>query len=633
MKPKIVFLAFLLFVPSIPPTAQAQGDRSQELFRDEVLPVLMRLAEPALSPPLPGKALLLEVSARYEKTRGTLLLAWDAAGQHAVRINIPGYGASRAAFTSTGSWLFLPDSNVLFISKPENAFSGSPLAECRLWKTAKKRFAEAVMAAQFSSALLKVPIEKTGADCFTAQSENGDWRITLKGRRDAGPIALNVFKPVSAEISFKHIGPVDSGEFSELLKRPPSPKRLEVVDTGGLRSMFATVTDMLCEKALWKVLPGAVPTLFPGLKRVDGRIVVILRGTPEEIGRRYGELVKTAIVCNTRRILYGIGCIETIRSGEWFPETMRKVWEKQKKYVPGRFRREMDAMAAAAGVPREHAYHTNLFPELFHCSGLALRGRATAGGTLMHGRILDYMTEVGLQATSLITVIVPEEGHAWINVGYAGCIGTVTAMNERGLAMGEMGGRGEGHLDGMPMTFLMREIMERFETTEEALDWMQGVPRTCEYFYVLSDAKTGSMAGVASYAKTLAAERGTADLEIVRPGETHRLLPHAIPDAVLMSAGGRYERLAGRVKDNYGRITPGVAWDIMGEGVAMTSALHIALFMPQTLDLWVAEASLDAKPAYTQPVAKLNLRELLAKPPKPAKGSTLETPSKPIIVK
>ena len=43
----------------------------------------------------------------------------------------------------------------------------------------------------------------------------------------------------------------------------------------------------------------------------------------------------------------------------------------------------------------------------------------------------------------------------------------------------------------------------------------------------------------------------------------------------------------------------------------MRSALHIALFLPESLELWVAEAGLDARPAYTQPVTRLSLRRLL----------------------
>jgi hypothetical protein len=280
--------------------------------------------------------------------------------------------------------------------------------------------------------------------------------------------------------------------------------------------------------------------------------------------------------------------------------------------VPERFIREMDALADAAGVGRELVRWTNVFPERFHCSGLAFRGSVTADGRLLHGRILDYMTEVGFQSMAVIAVHVPKGHHAWANVGYVGCIGSVTGMNARSLAMGEMGGRGEGYEDGIPMTFLIREILERFETTEDALAWIRSVPRTCEYFYVISDARTEGMAGVGSWAKSLAAERGIDDLLIIRPGVAHSLLPHGIPDAVLMSAGGRYERLVERVKKHLGKITPEVAWEIMGEGVAMTSALHIALFQPETLDFWVAEAGLDGRPAYTQPISKLNLKRILA---------------------
>ena len=103
------------------------------------------------------------------------------------------------------------------------------------------------------------------------------------------------------------------------------------------------------------------------------------------------------------------------------------------------------------------------------------------------------------------------------------------------------------------------------------------------------------------------------------------MLPHAVKDAVLMSADKRYERLVERVKANHGKITPEVAWNIMGEGVAMKSALHIVLFQPETLDFWVAIAGLDAKPAYTQPVARLNLRSLMEAQPVATSPATAQT--------
>ena len=89
----------------------------------------------------------------------------------------------------------------------------------------------------------------------------------------------------------------------------------------------------------------------------------------------------------------------------------------------------------------------------------------------------------------------PDGRYKWMSLGYAGFIGTVTAMNEKGLAIGEMGGRGEGHWDGTPMSLLLRDVMERAATVEEAVDIFRKAPRTCEYYYVVSD-RSGAMRGL-----------------------------------------------------------------------------------------------------------------------------------------
>ena len=82
---------------------------------------------------------------------------------------------------------------------------------------------------------------------------------------------------------------------------------------------------------------------------------------------------------------------------------------------------------------------------------MALRGKATKDGRVLHARVLDYMRDIKLQDAAVVTVFMPEGHNRWMSLGYAGFIGTVTAMNEKGLAIGEMGGRGEGDWDGLPM--------------------------------------------------------------------------------------------------------------------------------------------------------------------------------------
>jgi hypothetical protein len=247
----------------------------------------------------------------------------------------------------------------------------------------------------------------------------------------------------------------------------------------------------------------------------------------------------------------------------------------------------------------------NFFPELFHCSGFAVFGEATVGGRLYHGRILDYLRGVGLERSPVVIVCRPDEGHAWVNVSYAGFIGSVTAMNERGVAIGEMGGRGEGQWDGKPMAHLVREVAERAATLDEAVAILRKGPRTCEYYYVISEGRTRRAVGIGA----------TPDrFETVRPGGTHPLLPHAVKDAVLLSSGDRYEELVRRVKAGHGRIDAAAARALMRRPVAMTSNIHSVLFAPETLELWVANADAENVASHCR-YTRYDLRALLARPP------------------
>ena len=275
-----------------------------------------------------------------------------------------------------------------------------------------------------------------------------------------------------------------------------------------------------------------------------------------------------------------------------------------------RYLREMDALAGGAGLAREEVRLANYFPELFHCSGFAVFGKATVDGKMYHGRVLDYLRGMGLEQSAVVMVLQPDRGNAWVNVGYAGFIGSVTAMNEKHIAIGEMGGKGQGRWDGKPMAELVREVMEKASTLDEAVEIMRKGPRTCEYYYVISDAKSKRAVGIAA----------TPDkFETLLPGQAYDRLPHAIPDAVLMSAGDRYEELARRVQSGFGKFDATSSRDLMKRPVCMNSNIHCALFAPDTLDFWVANADSQNVAAHTR-YTHYNLAELLQpeKAPAPA---------------
>jgi outer membrane lipoprotein-sorting protein len=337
------------------------------------------------------------------------------------------------------------------------------------------------------------------------------------------------------------------------------------------------------------------------LELIDGTRVLFLKGTPEEMGRQHGTLLKKQIRDLVEHILYGVGVGSSFEKGRWFFGEIESAQQRLAPFMDERYFREMDAMASAAGLAREEVRLSNFFPELFHCSGFALFGRATDGGRLYHGRVLDYLRGFGLEQNAVVMVVQPDQGNAWVNISYAGMIGTVTAMNEKQVAIGEMGGRGQGLWDGKPMAELLREVMEKANTLEEAVAILRKGPRTCQYYYVVSDAKTKQAVGVAA----------TPDkFETIAPGQSHPLLPHAIPDAVLMSAGDRYEELTRRVEAGYGKLDAEAARLLMRRPVCMTSNLHCALFAPDSLDFWVANADSRNVAAHAR-FTHYNLKQLL----------------------
>ena len=261
----------------------------------------------------------------------------------------------------------------------------------------------------------------------------------------------------------------------------------------------------------------------------------------------------------------------------------------------------MNALADGLGWNRKLVQSLNVFPELFHCSGFAVFDSATVDGKLYHGRVLDYMTTIGLQDSCVTFIVAPKGKYSFANIGYGGFIGSVSGMNAEGISLGEMGGKGEGEWDGVPMATLMRRALEECRTLDEVKNLWTNNPRTCEYYYVFSDGKTNQAVGVAATPEKI---------EFILPGQSHELLGKGIPDAVVLSAGSRLEKLRERVKEKHGKIDAETAMWLMSRPVAMQSNLHNVLFVPADGILYVANAD-HKHPAAERPYVKINLRALL----------------------
>ncbi len=334
---------------------------------------------------------------------------------------------------------------------------------------------------------------------------------------------------------------------------------------------------------------------------VEGQRVVLLQGTPEQIGKAHGELLLQESHRCIDSVLYAFGTVQTVVNGRWFREDLQQAHARLAPHIPERHKVETRALAASLKLDAELVETVNVFPELFHCSGFAVFGAATKDGKLYHGRVLDYMTTIGLQDCATTFIIAPDGKIPFANVGYAGFIGSVSGMNAEQISLGEMGGRGEGQWDGVPMATLMRRALEECDSLAKVKTLWEQSPRTCEYYYVFADGEEKTAVGVAATPEKI---------QFVLPGEGHELLGEGIQDSVVLSAGSRLQELRKRVTEGHGKIDVLAAQNLMCRPVAMTSNLHNVLFVPEDGVFYVANAD-HKSPAAERPYVKIDLREYL----------------------
>lgn len=369
----------------------------------------------------------------------------------------------------------------------------------------------------------------------------------------------------------------------------------------------------------------------------NGQWILRLSGTPYEMGYQHGKLLREEIERNIATYLENPPADEADRAkATSFAQALPNLLS----FVPKRFQEEMKGIADGSGIPLKKILTLNLFPEMFHCSGITASQEATIGGALYHARILDYSVGKKLQETAVLMFVKPNEGASFVNVSYAGFIGSVTGMNSHKIAMGEIGGDGYGNWNGIPMSFLIRDILERATTLEEARNILTSSPRTCEYYYIVSDGKsnqsfgcyatldqihfiepgtTYAMAASTNPEKAFLTPSSTSPYQtlLLQEDKTHIGLIHQqLPHCVMMTGfkhPERYPIMAERMEKNYGKIDVQKLMEIIKSPVSRPSNLHNAIFAPAELKLWVSHAGPNDEPACDQPYFEFSFEELSRK--------------------
>ena len=370
----------------------------------------------------------------------------------------------------------------------------------------------------------------------------------------------------------------------------------------------------------------------------DGQLVLRLRGSPYEMGFQHGRLVGDLAKANMDKIVNNKGPFGKRPEYTLYQLMRGDMHDQLRPHIPPRFLEEMRGLSDGAGVDYADIEAGNLFPAAFHCSGIALKGKATKDGELYHVRILDYMTQLGLQDQALVIIHEPDGMTPWLNVGFAGFIGSVTGMNAQQVAIGEMGGRGLGYWNGVPMPLLIRDALERASSLEEAVAIFETSKRTCEYYYVISDGKSQDARGLWTtpevcevvrmgesfgLLENLRPHKGAAGGKAFARGVTVDAKPHSVlfkaegkvtgflalppEDTLVLSGPDRYRCFMDRLTPRYGEVDEQVLMELVKRPVSMKSNLHVAIFHPEPLEVWVAVAASDGSPACDQPYYRYSL--------------------------
>ena len=219
------------------------------------------------------------------------------------------------------------------------------------------------------------------------------------------------------------------------------------------------------------------------LRFVNGVPLLTVQGTPEAIGEAVGRL---ALAPGRRMADYPDDLLRTF----WLRALRRPILQFGRGLVrrlPDDYRREMEAMYAAAGLDRDRAVLNNTFydvKKIAFCSALLVTAeRSTAGGPLL-GRNLDYPPLGYANDYSLVTVYRPGGArHAFASVGFPGLVGCLSGMNDAGLANAVMEtyqvrpGNRRLNLGGMPFALCFRRLLEQCSSVEEAAEALSGMKR------------------------------------------------------------------------------------------------------------------------------------------------------------
>jgi isopenicillin-N N-acyltransferase like protein len=219
------------------------------------------------------------------------------------------------------------------------------------------------------------------------------------------------------------------------------------------------------------------------IRTVNGVPVMILAGTPEEMGRQQGQLVGKFIA---PLLKYPRTFLKRNRMDAQWPLIVGVsnilLTRAQKSH-----QQELRSVIRSSGLDASSVSVANTMLELRRlggCSTLIVgKQRSKTGGPLF-GRNFDFPPMGVLDKYGIVTIYKPKGKHAFASVGYPGLLGVISGMNDAGLAVATLDVYACNDSSpmfnplGTPMMFTYRRILEECTTVEQAEKMLRAAKHT-----------------------------------------------------------------------------------------------------------------------------------------------------------
>ena len=338
------------------------------------------------------------------------------------------------------------------------------------------------------------------------------------------------------------------------------------------------------------------------LKYVNDLPVMILRGSPKEMGKQHAALIGDRAVGLTeypRRILARLDLesawsVVAASSRNLLTNTTDAHQEELKALIDAQPR-------------HESAIHIgNAMLELRRvgaCSTFVVEPNRSTTGKPLFGRNLDLVPMGVLDRYSVVTICHPTGKHAFVSVGYPYLTGVISGMNERRLAIACLDvyrtGDGSSKLDstGTPLMFCFRRILEECSTVKEAEELMRSMKRTTYMNLTVCDQHGAVVLEITP--KNVVVRQATNDtLACTNHFRTDKL--------TVTKTCWRYDRLDGR-RD--GKFSPSDVADVLHSVSMGSHTVQSMIFEPADLKMHIG---LGKAPVTARPMKELDLKPLFA---------------------